>query len=74
MKKGTWTNIFLILVLVTGLSLLLYPSFADYWNTLHQTRAIADYTDQLAQIDTIEYEKIWQDVAQYNERILILTL
>lgn len=73
MKKGTWTNIFLILVLVTGLSLLLYPSFADYWNTLHQTRAIADYTDQLAQIDTIEYEKIWQDVAQYNERILMRT-
>lgn len=71
MKKGTWTNIFLILVLVTGLSLLLYPSFADYWNTLHQTRAIADYTDQLAQIDTVEYEKIWQDVAQYNEGILM---
>lgn len=73
MKKGTWINIFLILVLVAGLSLLLYPSFADYWNTLHQTRAIADYTDQLAQIDTVEYEKIWQDVAQYNERILMRT-
>lgn len=73
MKKGTWTNIFLILVLVAGLSLLLYPSFADYWNTLHQTRAIADYTEQLAQIDTVEYEKIWQDVAQYNERILMRT-
>ena len=71
MKKGTWTNIFLILVLVTGLSLLLYPSFADYWNTLHQTRAIADYTEQLAQIDTVEYEKIWQDVARYNEGILM---
>ena len=69
MKKDKLSNILLILVLLAGLSLLLYPSFADHWNTLHQTRAIADYSNQLEEIDEVEYKKIWQDVKQYNKNI-----
>ena len=41
MKKD-YSTLILILVLVVGLSLLLYPSFSNYWNDLHQTKAIAN--------------------------------
>ena len=37
-KKGNFTTLLLILVLLAGLSLLLYPSVSDYWNSFHQTR------------------------------------
>ena len=33
--KNKLINIFLILALVAGLSLLLYPTVSDYWNSLH---------------------------------------
>ena len=39
MKKHLST-ILLILVFLTGLSLLLYPTVSDYWNSLHQLSLI----------------------------------
>ena len=37
-------------MLLAGLSLLLYPTVSDYWNSFHQSRAIATYVEQIAQI------------------------
>lgn len=69
MKKGTFSTVILILVLLLGLSLLLYPSFSDYWNSLHQTRAIATYSEQVATLDTDKYQHIWDDALAYNESL-----
>ena len=60
MKKH-WTTLLLIRVFVTGLSLLLYPTISDVWNSLHQSRAIADYTDSVAQLDENDYAQVWQE-------------
>ena len=46
--KRNLSTILLILVFFTGLSLLLYPSVSDYWNSLHQSRAIATYAEAAA--------------------------
>ena len=35
-KKNRMTLILLLAVLLAGLSLLLYPMVADYWNSMHQ--------------------------------------
>jgi sortase A len=69
MKKNLST-IILILVFLTGLSLLLYPTVSDYWNSLHQSRAIAGYSDAVAKIDSLDYEKIWKDAQDYNRKLL----
>lgn len=71
MKKRNWnrdrvSTIILILVFLTGLSLLLYPTFSDYWNSLHQSRAIAGYVSDVADIDNDTYEKLWQSAEEYN--------
>lgn len=50
MKKHIST-IIAILVFVTGLSLLLYPTVSNYWNSLHQSRVVANYSDALAKMD-----------------------
>ena len=64
------SNIFLILTLIVGLSLLLYPSFSDYWNSLHQSRAIANYAEQVANMNAEKYAEIWEATEQYNQDLL----
>lgn len=65
MKKHLST-IFLVLVLVAGLSLLLYPTVSDYWNSFHQTYAIQKYTEQVATMEVKDYNDVWQAAADYN--------
>lgn len=66
MKRNKIVNIVLILTLLAGLSLLLYPSFSDYWNSLHQTRAIAAYAEEVANLDDAQYEEVWAAAKAYN--------
>ena len=40
-KTDRLTTVILVLILIAGVCLLLYPSVSDYWNSFHQTRAIA---------------------------------
>ncbi len=68
MKKYA-SNIILILAFLVGLSLLLYPTVSDYWNYLHQTRAVFDYTEQVAEIDNEVYKQMLEDARKYNGRI-----
>lgn len=69
-KSSSFSTVILILVLVIGLSLLLYPSFADYWNSFTQSRAITSYSEQVANLNNEEYDAIWQDAYAYNESLL----
>lgn len=64
------STIILILVFLVGLSLLLYPTVSDYWNSLHQSRAIAQYSEQVAALDNEAYEELWEDARRYNEALL----
>lgn len=68
MKKHLST-ILLFLVFGIGLCLLLYPTVSDYWNSFHQSRAIAGYTDAVARINDEEYERLWADAVAFNESL-----
>lgn len=70
MKKDTITTILLVLVLVIGLSLLLYPTVSDWWNTAHQSRAINNYEKQVEKLDTAAYEKVVSEAQAYNRTLL----
>ncbi|MCI8513302.1 MAG: class C sortase [Lachnospiraceae bacterium] len=68
MKKHLST-IILIMVLLAGLSLLLYPTVSDYWNSFHQSRAIAGYVEEVANLDEEAYRQILADAESYNESL-----
>jgi len=70
LKKINISTIILILIFLVGLSLLLYPTISDYWNSFHQSRAIAKYTEQVAELNNDLYKQLWEDAAAYNERLL----
>ncbi|MBQ6877983.1 MAG: class C sortase [Oscillospiraceae bacterium] len=64
------TNLLLILILVAGLSLLLYPSISDYWNSFTQTEVIVDYTKQIKNLDEEKYDRILSEARAYNEKLV----
>ena len=68
--KNHRSTILLILILLIGLSLMLYPSFADWWNSFHSSRAIASYEEQVANIDDAQYEELWDAAQDYNQSLL----
>ena len=69
MKKH-FSTIILVLILFIGLSLLLYPSVSDYWNSMHQSRAIVEYAQQVAEMDDNVYEEYKQAAREYNASLL----
>ncbi len=68
MKKNL-SNIVLILIFLAGLSLLLYPSISNYYNSFHQTRAIADYEHIMKDVSKEEYETMLKEAEEYNKNV-----
>ena len=68
--KRHGTTVILLVVLIAGLSLLLYPSFSDWWNSMHQSRAVASYVEQVAQIDEEQYAHLWDAAWNYNRSLI----
>lgn len=69
MKKHLST-ILLFLIFFIGLSLLLYPTFADWWNSFHQSRAVASYVEQVANMDDEKYDELWSAAWDYNRSLI----
>ena len=69
-KKGNFITPLLIIILLAGLSLLLYPAASNYWNSFHQTRAIAGYWEDVANMDNETYDRLWQEANAYNASLL----
>lgn len=68
-KKGSLSTIILVVILLIGLSVMLYPTISDYWNSFHQTRAIANYDAVVAELDETDYEVLFAEAEQYNEQL-----
>ena len=68
MKKHLST-IVLVAVFLAGVCLLLYPTVSDYWNSMHQTRAIASYAETVSQLDTAQYDEMWKAAQDYNRSL-----
>lgn len=71
MMKKHMSTIIAILVFIIGLSLLLYPTVSNYWNSKHQSRVVANYTDTLAKMDKKEKQYAIDQAVQYNESLVL---
>ena len=59
-------NLILVLIMLIGVGLLVYPTFSDWWNSFHQTRAIAGYTAAVANMDREEFDRMWAEAEAFN--------
>ena len=64
-------NAGLIIALVLGVFFLAYPTAADYWNTVHQYRAVMDYAAAVADMSAAEYENYIHAAEEYNKKLSV---
>ncbi|MCR4903954.1 MAG: class C sortase [Butyrivibrio sp.] len=60
-------TIFFLVVLIVGICIMAYPSVSNYINSLHQSSAIANYTQALESLTEEDYTAFWDAAEKYNE-------
>ena len=67
--KKHLVNLILFAIILVGMGLMAYPTFADWWNSFHQARAIQSYAKAVSNLDREEYDRIIAEAEEYNRRI-----
>ena len=67
--KKHLVNLILFGIILVGLGLLAYPTFADWWNSFHQARAIQTYATAVSNLDREEYDRIISEAEEYNREL-----
>ena len=69
-KRGNWlVTILLLMTMAAGVGLIAYPSFSEYWNSVHQSNVVMSYAENVAKINTEEYEGILNEARRYNAEL-----
>ena len=65
-KRISVSNIILTLMLFAGLSVMLYPTVSDWWNSRHASQAIANYVEAVTGMDPEVKNEMLEAARQYN--------
>lgn len=68
-KKFSISTLIIVLILIAGICVMLYPTFSDWYNSLHQSRAIADYNEAVDTNSDEKNEELWQQAKEYNAKL-----
>ena len=68
--KKNLSKVVLVVTFLAGLSLLLYPTVANWWNSFHATRSIASYDETIAALPPEQYDELFDAAIAYNETLL----
>ena len=63
-------DVLLAAVVVIGVVMMAYPTFSDWWNDMHQSRAIAGYVEQVSDMSRQNSDALWSAARAYNEKLL----
>lgn len=65
------STIIAVLIFITGLSLLLYPTVSNYFNSLHQSKVVANYSDKMKKMDKKEKQAEINRAKAYNKTLVL---
>lgn len=69
-KRGpSVSTIILVVILLAGTGIILYPSISDWWNSMHATQAIAGYVTAVEDMSAQDREEILEAARKYNETL-----
>lgn len=68
MKSTKARNLILILLIMFGIGLMIYPSFSNYINLKNSSRVINSYNESISGLDTSKKIQMLEDAKKYNER------
>ena len=63
------STIILMIILLSGVGIFLYPSVSDWWNSMHATRAISGYVTAVEDMSGQEKEDMLQAARIYNDSL-----
>ncbi len=63
------TTVLLVIVFMVGLSLILYPTISNYWNTRHASTLIADYDQAVDLMDDNTRLEMLEKAREYNHSL-----
>ncbi len=65
--RGFAETFFMILLFAAGVGMLLYPHFSDWWNDLHQSKAIATYERATRNLSEEERQAMWDEACRFHD-------
>ena len=68
MKKKLST-VLIVIILGSGLSLLLFPTLSDFFNSVSRARDIKTYAESVSEIDKDTYGRMWNEAEKYNAQL-----
>ena len=72
MQSKKITTILLVCFFI-GMSVLLYPTISNFWNSKTQSEAIVDYENMLASYKPEDFTKFFEEANEYNEKLASLS-
>lgn len=67
--KQNFITILLVFILLVGLAMLSYPTVSDYWNSFHQSKAVAGYVEKVEDLSKADYSRMLSDAEVYNKTL-----
>ena len=64
------STIIMEIIFLTVLSLLLYPTVSNFWNSKHQTQVVAEYSDRIEKMGTREKKQALEQAEKYNQTLV----
>ncbi len=68
-KKFSFSTFILIVIFIVGLSVLLYPTISNWWNSMHMSQAIVTYQEKLKDTSEEERKAMLAAADDYNQRL-----
>lgn len=72
-KSDKLSTVLWVIMLFVGLSVMLYPSFSNWWNKRVQSRVVAGYQQAVAMMDTKQLDRIMEEARKYNTKLKDVT-
>ena len=68
-KKLDISTVVFALIFLVGLSVMLYPTFSNWWNNNMASHVVADYKEAVAQLDDGKAEEMLAQAHEYNNKL-----
>lgn len=68
-KSSVIKTIIFTIILLVGLSVMLYPIVSNWWNSRIQNQVVLNYEASIKELDNSEMEKIFAEAHEYNSKL-----
>lgn len=68
-KGGSIVTALLVMILIFGIGIMLYPTLADWYNRINASQTISGYNKIAEKQTKEERERIWKEAQRYNQAL-----